>query len=137
MINFHELSLQELRQGLDAKDFTAKELAEYFLKRIEQHSDLNAFLSVSEEAAFKQAEKADQRIQNGDASLLTGIPISLKDVILTKGTTTTAGSNILKNFVPPYDATVTKKLEQAGYVSIRKEFQDSRPRTAVSPKMVV
>ncbi len=91
----------------------------------EAHDDkLNVFISIDDEGALASAEKAEQRIRNGDEGTLLGIPIAVKDNICTKGIRTTCASNILSNFVPPYDAHVVERLKQRGCVIIGKTNMD-------------
>lgn len=104
-------SLFELREMLDQKEITSVELTKYYLNRIKQVDDqIESYITVCEKEAIKAAEKADKRIAEGNSSLLTGIPISIKDNICTEGILTTCASKMLYNFVPPYNATVIDKL---------------------------
>src|SRR5205807_9815012 len=102
------------------------ELTRAHLERIRALDDkVKAFTLVTDDLAMKQAQEADLHFQRGDAvSPLTGIPIAIKDVICTKGITTTCGSNMLKNFKPPFDATVMKMLNAAGIVMVGKTNMD-------------
>src|SRR5260221_9299286 len=86
---------------------------------------VKAFTLVTDDLAMKQAQEADLHFQRGDAvSPLTGIPIAIKDVICTRGITTTCGSNMLKNFKPPFDATVMERLNAIGAVMVGKTNMD-------------
>jgi len=85
---------------------------------------VRAFVTVTDDLAQRQAEEADARLARGDASFLTGVPLAIKDVICTKGVRTTCSSRMLENFVPPYDATVIKKLNAAGIVMLGKTNMD-------------
>src|SRR3989344_3007239 len=120
------LSLTELREKLDEKKVSSVELTKYFLARIKKHNpELNAFLTVTEEEALKQAKEADEFIASpGENPFLCGIPYAAKDMFLTKGIRTTAGSKILDNYIPPYDATVIKKLKDQKAVLIGKTNLD-------------
>lgn len=116
----------EMRQALDAKKISAVELTKASLAKIDSLKAINAFITVCADEAIKEAECADAGIKNGagkDKPLL-GIPVAVKDMILTKGVKTTAGSKILHNFIPPYDATVTRKLRDAGAVIVGKTNLD-------------
>ena len=124
MTNLKNLSLKELREGLDKKDFSAKDLTENSLKEIEKNKDLNAFISVFADNALSQANIADKIIAEGKAKSLTGIPISVKDNILFKDYLTTCASKFLANFVPPYNATVTNKLLENNAVIVGKTNLD-------------
>lgn len=106
------------------KDISSKELTEHALKRIEQSSDLNAFITVCPNEALKAAKEADDLRAKGDQRPLLGIPVAVKDLILTKGIKTTAASRMLANYIPPYDATVVRKLKEAGAVIIGKANLD-------------
>jgi aspartyl-tRNA(Asn)/glutamyl-tRNA(Gln) amidotransferase subunit A len=95
------------------------ELARAHLDRIEQlNPSLNAFLRTTPELALQQAQAADARIQTGDAGPLTGIPVAIKDVLCVSGVETTAGSQILRGYRPPYDATCVARLKAAGAVIV-------------------
>ncbi len=121
----HKQTLTELAQGLAQKQFSSVELTKHYLERINRHNPtLNAFNTVTEELALQQAQQADKLIAQGNAGLLTGIPIAHKDLFCTKGVTTTCSSKMLANFVPPYESTVTEKLKQAGMVLLGKTNMD-------------
>ena len=120
-MNFHELTIHQARELLASGEIKAVELTRVFLDRIEQlDRRIKAYITVDEEGAMEQAEKADLLLQDGKGGPLCGIPISLKDVLCTKGLTTTCGSKILAHFVPPYDATVAAGLKNAGAVILGK-----------------
>lgn len=121
----HRDTLTELSEALAAKRTSARELAEYYLERIERFEpSLNAFVTVTPELALEQADNADRRIADGSASALTGIPIAHKDIFCTAGVRTTCSSRMLDNFVSPYDATVVAKLKEAGVVLLGKTNMD-------------
>ncbi len=113
-------SISELSQMLKAKEVSAVELAQHFLDRIEQHRDLNAFLDVRPEATLEQARAADERIANGTAGDLTGIPIAHKDIFVTREWASTAASKMLQGYMSPFDATVVEGLKNAGMVCLGK-----------------
>ncbi|RMD86433.1 MAG: Asp-tRNA(Asn)/Glu-tRNA(Gln) amidotransferase subunit GatA [Candidatus Dadabacteria bacterium] len=118
--------IEALRRGLLEGEFSSKELVALFLDRIERFKSLNAFVRLCDDA-MKEAEKADVLLKDPvqrKRKPLLGIPVALKDVILTKGVTTTACSRILSNFLPPYSATVTTKLQEAGAIIIGKTNMD-------------
>jgi aspartyl-tRNA(Asn)/glutamyl-tRNA(Gln) amidotransferase subunit A len=118
-------SLTELRAALDTGKISAVELATLFLERIERlDPQLNAFITVTREAALEAARAADARIAAGRAAALTGIPIAHKDVFCTEGVLTTCGSKMLANFVSPYDAHVVAQLKAAGAVMLGKTNMD-------------
>ncbi|OQX50711.1 aspartyl/glutamyl-tRNA amidotransferase subunit A [candidate division CPR3 bacterium 4484_211] len=116
-----DLTLTEALNGLDKKEFSSQELVQSCLQRIDQVEDqLNSFITVTAELALKQARKADRLRSQGEKMALLGIPVGIKDIFCTKGIETTAGSNILKGYIPPYDATVVDRLKKAGAVIIGK-----------------
>ena len=113
-------SVAELSGMLRDREVSAVELARHYLDRIEAHRDLNAFLDVRPEATLAQAEEADRRIAAGEAGPLTGIPIALKDIFVTREWASTAASRMLEGYMSPFDATVVSKLKQAGMVCLGK-----------------
>ena len=120
MIDF---SLSGLRRALDSGDIGSVELTQACLDRIEEwNPELNAFVTVCGESALEGARRADAGRASGGA--LAGIPIAHKDIFCTRGVRTTAGSRILDNFVPPYDATVVERLAQDGALLIGKTNMD-------------
>jgi aspartyl-tRNA(Asn)/glutamyl-tRNA(Gln) amidotransferase subunit A len=120
----HNKTITQLAQALRAGEFSSVELTQHFLNRIEQHSDLNAYITVTPEQALQQAQAADERLANGTAQTLTGIPIAQKDIFCTLGVKTTCGSKMLDNFIAPYNATVVDKLNAAGAVMLGKVNMD-------------
>jgi len=117
-------TLAELAEGLRNRQFSSRELTEAYLVRIKQHPELNAFITVTEDLALRQAAAADARLAQGDAGPLTGIPIAHKDIFCTDGVKTSCGSKMLDNFIAPYDATVVANLRQAGSVMLGKLNMD-------------
>ena len=115
-------TISSVRQALQAKKTSARELATDFYARIEQRNpELNAYLALSSERAYAQADRVDAAIARGEAlKPLSGVPIAVKDVISTRGTPTTCGSKILEHYTPAYDATAVERLEQAGAVILGK-----------------
>jgi aspartyl-tRNA(Asn)/glutamyl-tRNA(Gln) amidotransferase subunit A len=115
-------TIDGVRSALAAKKVSARELTEEFYKRIgARNGELNAFLALSPERAYRQADKMDALTATGKPlPPLAGVPMAVKDVISTRGVTTTCGSKILQNYVPPYDATAVERLEQAGAVILGK-----------------
>lgn len=117
--------IRELRALLDTKEISAVELTQHYLNRIEnQGKAIDCFISVTAEHALAQAQAAQKRIDSGDAGPLTGIPLAIKDNLCTDGLATTCGSKMLEDFVPPYNATVVSKLEEAGAVLLGKTSMD-------------
>ncbi|MDR2781260.1 MAG: Asp-tRNA(Asn)/Glu-tRNA(Gln) amidotransferase subunit GatA [Holosporaceae bacterium] len=120
----HNLSLYEIRNRLLKKDFSSVELTKCYLDRIEKFKHLNAFITVCADHALRSAQLSDKKISNGSARELEGIPLAIKDLFLTKGIRTTAGSRMLENFIPPYESTVSEKLLEAGAVFLGKTNMD-------------
>lgn len=119
------LELAELRQKLDSKEVSSVELTKHFLDKIKQNSDLNAFITVTEDEALRQARDADDFINTPGANpALCGIPYAAKDLFITKGVRTTAASKILENYVGPYDATVIGELKEQKSVLLGKTNLD-------------
>jgi aspartyl-tRNA(Asn)/glutamyl-tRNA(Gln) amidotransferase subunit A len=118
-------SVAEARRKLDRREISAVELTEAHLREIDRVDDrVHAYLHRSTDVALAQAEAADQRIAAGDTAPLTGIPIALKDVLVTTDAPTTAGSKILEGYRSPFDATVVTKLRDAGAVFLGKVNTD-------------
>src|SRR5438876_5455409 len=116
-------SVREASELLRTRKLSALELADLALER--SHRDRhNAWLHLSDDHAREQARAADERLRRGDAPLLTGIPWACKDIIGTKKIPTTAGSRILKGYVPPYSATVVERLDREGAVMVGKTNLD-------------
>jgi aspartyl-tRNA(Asn)/glutamyl-tRNA(Gln) amidotransferase subunit A len=117
------LSIMQMRDGLLSGMFTSETLVQAHLDRIEETNKLfNSFITIDSEGALRVAKDADLAIKTkGEKTpILTGIPVGIKDLIVTENIRTTAGSKILENFIPPYDATTIKKLREAGAVIIGK-----------------
>ncbi len=118
-------TLVELAQQLEAGKVSSRELTAAALARIQAGGDgLNAFINVCPDSALAAADAADACRARGDAGPLTGVPFAHKDIFCTRGVTTTCGSRMLENFVPPYDATVVARLEDAGLVTVGKTNMD-------------
>src|SRR5688572_1801287 len=124
-MNMQSKTVAELSAGLKKKEFSSVELAKLYLDRVEASQPvLNAFVSVTRDAALAAAAEADRQIAAGKAGPLTGVPLAHKDIFCTDGIRTTCGSRMLDNFVAPYDATVVTKLKAAGCVMIGKTNMD-------------
>lgn len=118
-------NIREVRQLLKAKQVSAAELTRMYLERIARHDgELSSYLRITEDVALKMAEDADRRIAEGSDGPLTGIPFGMKDILCTKGVETTCASQILRGFVPPYDATVIRKLNEGSYVHLGRINMD-------------
>ena len=123
--SLHVLTLTELARGIKEGEFSALELTETLLRRIEAHNPgLNAFITVTGEQALASAEAADKARAAGNAPVLNGLPIVHKDLFCTSGVLTTCGSRMLSDFVSPYDATVVARLKSAGAVTLGKTNMD-------------
>ncbi|NCB65168.1 MAG: Asp-tRNA(Asn)/Glu-tRNA(Gln) amidotransferase subunit GatA [Bacilli bacterium] len=117
-------TLTSLHEGLVNKEFSSVELTQAAFKRIaETDGKVEAFLALNEEGALKQAQAADEK-GYADGNVLNGIPLGIKDNIVTEGVTTTAASRMLGDFMPIYDATVVTKLKEAGAVNVGKLNMD-------------
>ena len=124
-MKLYELSIQEAHRLLRKKEISSQDLTRAILDRINAVDEkVGAYITVDPETAMTQAETADKAISEGRLTPLTGIPIALKDLICTKGLRTTCGSKILENFIPPYDASVVKKLKKGGAVIVGKLNMD-------------
>jgi len=126
-MEFCDLTIAEAHKGLKNKDFSSRELTLSCLQRIEEvENGLNSFITVTAEEALKTAAAVDTLIAaDEEISPLAGIPMGVKDIFCTQGVETTAGSNILKGFIPPHDATVVKKLKAQNVVIIGKTNCDA------------
>lgn len=124
MTDLTKLTIAEARNALRNKDFTAVELTESYIKILQEKRQLNAFVCECPDKAVEQARASQSKIEKGLGGDLEGIPLGIKDLFCTKGIETTACSNFLKGFVPPYESTVTAKLLDAGANFIGKLNMD-------------
>lgn len=124
-MNLLNQSVRDIAQGVKNKKFSAKEVTQYFIGRIQKDNlKYNAFV-VMNEAAIARAEVIDQKMARGeDVGFLAGVPIAIKDLFCTKNLKTTAASKILQNFVPPYTATCVSRLEDQGAIILGKTNMD-------------
>ena len=120
----HQKSLKQLADALAAGELSSAELTQSYLDRIDANKQLNAYITVDSGQALIQAKAADAMRRNGEAGVLTGIPLAQKDIFCTDGLLTTCGSKMLGNFVAPYDATIICKFKQAGAVTLGKTNMD-------------
>jgi len=124
MIDTKNLTIEKAHESLKKGEYTCRELASAYLKNIEaKNAELNAYLEVFDDV-MEQADKAQEMFQNGTATLMTGVPIAIKDNILFKSHKVSAGSKILENYVATYDSTAVKKLKQAGAVILGRTNMD-------------
>ncbi len=116
------LTVESTRTAFRERQFTAVRLAEDFYKKIEgEDGEIGAYLYLCKERALAQAERLDRLADRGEPlPPLAGVPVAIKDVMVTRGVPTTAGSRILKDFIPPYDCTAVARLEDAGAVILGK-----------------
>ncbi|MDH5447260.1 MAG: amidase family protein, partial [Gammaproteobacteria bacterium] len=121
----YKKTIAELIVGLREKHFSSEELTKTFLDRINQFDKtLNSFITIDADGAIQNARAADKKIAEGNATLLTGIPIAQKDIFCTQGIKTSCGSKMLDNFVAPYNATTVQKFSDAGTVLLGKTNMD-------------
>lgn len=125
-MNLYELTLHEVRDGLRKRDISAKDLIDNIYDRIDAVEDkVEAYITLSKEKAYEEAEKIDKRIAEGETvGDLAGIPMALKDNICTEGIKTTCASKMLHNFVPPYDSSAYRRLKAAGAILVGKANMD-------------
>lgn len=121
-MNLHQLTITELLEGYRKKEFSVLEVVKSYLERIENHNPtLNAFIAPENLVALQWAKKHDEALMNeGVTTPLFGIPMGFKDIFMTKGTRTTAASKVLFDYEAQYDATVVKRLHDAGVISLGK-----------------
>ena len=120
-----DLSIAEARKKLDKKEISSFELTEAIFNRIKKiESKVDAYITICHEEAMAAARAADERIGSGEKGGLLGIPVSVKDLICTKGVKTTCASKMLENFIPPYDASVVEAIKKSGAVITGKVNMD-------------
>ena len=124
MSELTDFTLAEARDAVATKKVSSRELTAAFVKAVEDARPLNAFVTETPDRAREMADASDARIAKGEARPLEGLPLAIKDLFCTKGVRTTAGSNILSNFMPPYESTVTQNLWDAGAVLLGKTNMD-------------
>src|SRR6056297_2090346 len=120
-----DLTLYEMMHRLKGGEIASVALTEACLARIDAtDKNLNAFITICRDEALEAARAADARLAQGDAPMLTGVPVALKDIFITEGIRTTCASKILANFTPPYDGTAVRKLKEQGAVIVGKLNMD-------------
>ena len=124
MSKLTDLNLAQARDGLRDKQFSARELTQAHIERVAAADKLNAYVLQTPEKALEMADASDAKIAQGEARPLEGIPLGIKDLFCTKGVRTTACSNILAEFTPPYESTVTGNLWADGAVMLGKLNND-------------
>ncbi len=124
-MELYDQTIHQLHELLKTRQLSAVELTKQVLARLDQvEPQVSAFITESRELALTQAQAADNMLAKGEGGPLCGIPLSIKDVLCTKGIRTTCGSKILEPFVPPYDATVVSRLKEQGAVMVGKVSMD-------------
>src|SRR6266850_1283271 len=124
MINLKNLTIVKARKALDAKEFSAVDLAQAYLNEIKnKNKELNAYLEVFDDV-IEQAKAADEMIAQGKSTPLAGIPLAIKDNILLKSKIATGASKILGNYIASYNATVIEKLKKTGAVFLGRTNMD-------------
>ncbi len=125
-MDFNGLNLKKAHLGLKNKEFSALELTKYFLDVIKnKDKNIHAFLKVTDDLALEQAKLVDKKIKEGkEIKPLSGMPMALKDNMAIEGITTTAGSRMLENYVPPFDSTTVKKLKENNFVLLGRTNLD-------------
>jgi aspartyl-tRNA(Asn)/glutamyl-tRNA(Gln) amidotransferase subunit A len=125
-MDLHALTIHQLHDLLVKKEVTSNEVTGALYRRIgDIDRKINAYLLLTKEEAFRQADQADRKIDRGEKiGDLAGVPIGLKDILCTKGIRTTCASKILEDYIPFYDGTVVRKLKEAGVVLLGKLNMD-------------
>src|SRR5215468_1831439 len=124
-LDLNVLTVSSARAAVQERQTTAQALVESFYGKIEaedrQPGQINAFLNLTRERALQQAKRMDAIVDKGNPlPPLGGVPVAIKDVMVTRGIRTTAGSKILGNYIPPYDCTAVSRLEAAGAIILGK-----------------
>ena len=121
----YDKTIAEQSRALAKGEISSVELTQSYLQRIKQfNSDLNSYITVTDELALEQAKTADAMIAKEQGCTMTGIPIAHKDLFCTEGVRTTCGSRMLDNFIAPYESTVTNKFKSSGAVMLGKTNMD-------------
>lgn len=121
-MNIDLLTVESTRTAIAQKQITATRIVEEFYRKIKaEDQDIHAYLTLCEDRALQQAARMDEAAGKGDPlPPLAGVPVGIKDVMVTKGIRSTAGSKILENFIPPYDCTAVARLQAAGAIVLGK-----------------
>ncbi len=124
MIDLKTITIRKAHEAFLSGEYTAVDLTQCYLDEIQKNDgEIHAYLEVFEDC-IEQARAADQKIKNGEATLLTGIPIAIKDNILIKGRISSSSSKILENYIAPYDASVIEKLRKEGVIFLGRTNMD-------------
>lgn len=124
MTEIFDLSITQLKDQLVNKKTSVSEVVEAYLKKAQDYSHLNAFITLTPEIAMAQAKESEERYKSGNNGIIDGVPIAVKDLFCTKGVESTACSKILEGFKPEYESTVTKKIFSNGGIMIGKTNMD-------------
>ena len=125
----HKLTIHQASELLAGGEISSRELTESVFSRIDKaEGKISAYITITRDTALKESEEADRMLKTGvmgqGSSSILGVPLAIKDNICTDGIRTTCSSNILGNFVPPYESTVTRRLKDAGYILLGKTNMD-------------
>ena len=121
LVNPLDLTAKKISELVSLGSLSPLDVVEAYLSRIRKlNPKINAFITIAEEHARRAAEELEKAIKKGFKGKLLGVPVAIKDVISTKGIETTCASKILKGYIPPYDATVVKRLKAEGAIVIGK-----------------
>lgn len=124
-MSLNELTIHDMRSRLAAGEVTSVEVLEAVYDRINVvDGTINAYTSLMKESAYEAADRADRDLKDGRLKPLSGVPVAVKDILCTEGTRTSCGSRMLEHFIPPYDATVIRRLKEAGAVFVGKTNMD-------------
>ena len=118
--DIHQMGVAELASAIAGKQTSSVEAAQALLARAKQHEHLGAYLSFNEDLTLAQAKAADARVAAGECGPLLGVPLAHKDIFVTQGFPSTAGSKMLEGYQSPFDATVVANLATAGAVTLGK-----------------
>jgi aspartyl-tRNA(Asn)/glutamyl-tRNA(Gln) amidotransferase subunit A len=120
-----DMNIAQLKETLRKREISAQEAAGFYLDRIRRYDgDVQSYLRLTEKEAMEMAREADDGLARGREGQLLGVPFGMKDILCTKGIETTCASRILKGFVPPYDATATKRLKEEGFIHLGRLNMD-------------
>ena len=119
-----DLNITDAKKKLKFKEISVKELVEAHIQKVKEIKHLNAYILETFEHALKQASDSQKRYNSDEDLILDGIPIAIKDLFCTKNFRTTAASNMLRNYIPPYESTVTHKIFESGAVMLGKANMD-------------
>ena len=124
MTDLINLTIAQAIKGMKNKDFNATELTKAYIENIEKNKKINAYVTDCSQVALESAKISDEKYLKGTARSLEGIPLGIKDLFCTKGIKTTACSQILENFIPQYESTVTDNLLNSGALFLGKLNMD-------------